>query len=90
MRNPVTLLACLAMILCSELSGATPKGRLNVSLSWGYRAPKHVPFYVKLLANDIAVMQNGRIVESGPAGEIFDNPQNDYTRQLFRAAFLEN
>jgi ABC-type microcin C transport system duplicated ATPase subunit YejF len=44
---------------------------------------------VRSLANDIAVMQNGRIVESGPAETVFARPQQEYTRQLFRAAFLE-
>jgi microcin C transport system ATP-binding protein len=42
---------------------------------------------VKALADDVAVMQNGRIVECGPAAEIFANPEHPYTRKLFTAAF---
>ncbi|MBU0729553.1 MAG: ABC transporter ATP-binding protein [Proteobacteria bacterium] len=42
---------------------------------------------IRAMADDIAVMQNGRIVESGQAAEIFRNPQHPYTRQLFSAAF---
>jgi len=45
---------------------------------------------IRSLANDIAVMQNGRIVESGPADEIFNNPKQPYTRKLFQAAFLNH
>jgi len=42
---------------------------------------------VRALANDVIVMRNGRIVEAGPADQIFENPQTDYTRALISAAF---
>ncbi|MGV2051715.1 ABC transporter ATP-binding protein [Agrobacterium sp. 22-209-1] len=42
---------------------------------------------VKALANDLIVMRHGRVVESGPAAEIFANPQQDYTKALLAAAF---
>ena len=42
---------------------------------------------VRALANDIVVMQNGRVVEQGPATEVFERPRSDYTRALFAAAF---
>ncbi len=42
---------------------------------------------VRALADEIAVMHHGRIVESGPAHRIFENPQHEYTKQLFAAAF---
>lgn len=41
---------------------------------------------VRALSDQIAVMQNGRIVEFGPAGETFSNPKHDYTKTLFKAA----
>jgi microcin C transport system ATP-binding protein len=41
---------------------------------------------VRTLADQIVVMQHGRIVEEGPAGEIFSSPRQEYTRTLFRAA----
>jgi len=42
---------------------------------------------VRALANHVIVMQNGVIVEQGPAESIFADPQTDYTRALFAAAF---
>jgi microcin C transport system ATP-binding protein len=42
---------------------------------------------VKALANDLIVMRHGKVVESGPAAEIFANPQQDYTKALLAAAF---
>ena len=42
---------------------------------------------VRALANDVIVMRNGKVVEAGPATEIFDAPQSDYTKALMAAAF---
>jgi microcin C transport system ATP-binding protein len=42
---------------------------------------------VKALAGQLIVMRHGKVVESGPAATIFNNPENDYTRALFAAAF---
>ena len=42
---------------------------------------------VRALANYVVVMQNGRVVEEGPAETIFADPQTGYTRALFKAAF---
>jgi peptide/nickel transport system ATP-binding protein len=38
------------------------------------------------ICDDVAVMQHGRIVEQGPAGEVLTHPQQAYTRQLLEAA----
>ena len=37
------------------------------------------------LADTIAVMRAGQIVETGPVGQVLDDPQHEYTRQLLRA-----
>jgi len=42
---------------------------------------------VRALANDVIVMRNGKIVEYGPAEQIFERPQTDYTKALISAAF---
>jgi microcin C transport system ATP-binding protein len=42
---------------------------------------------VRALASNVIVMQNGRVVEQGPAAEVFARPKTEYTRALFAAAF---
>jgi peptide/nickel transport system ATP-binding protein len=41
---------------------------------------------VKELADEVAVMRNGRIVESGPADRVLIAPEHPYTRRLLAAA----
>ena len=41
---------------------------------------------VRAMAHDLIVMKNGQVVESGPAAEIFANPQQPYTKALLEAA----
>ena len=40
---------------------------------------------VRYLSSKIYVMNQGKIVENGPIGEVMDNPQNEYTRKLISA-----
>ena len=40
---------------------------------------------VRKVSHRVAVMTDGKIVETGPTAEIFDNPQHDYTRHLLAA-----
>jgi microcin C transport system ATP-binding protein len=42
---------------------------------------------VSALASRVVVMRAGKIVEEGPADELFKNPKTPYTRALFAAAF---
>ena len=41
---------------------------------------------VHYMADDIAVMRRGQIVEYGPAEQVFTHPQHDYTRSQLAAA----
>lgn len=41
---------------------------------------------VKHMANDVAVMKGGRIVESGSVAEVFESPSHEYTRRLIDSA----
>jgi ABC-type microcin C transport system duplicated ATPase subunit YejF len=42
---------------------------------------------IRAVADEIAVMKDGRIVEQGPAQEIVEHPRDPYTRSLLAAAF---
>ena len=42
---------------------------------------------IRALAHDVLVMRAGRVVEQGPAEEIFERPRDPYTRALIAAAF---
>ncbi len=42
---------------------------------------------VRALSNEVIVMRDGKMVEHGPAQQIFDNPREAYTRALISAAF---
>lgn len=42
---------------------------------------------VKALAAHLIVMRYGKVVEEGPATQVFDHPRQEYTRALFAAAF---
>jgi microcin C transport system ATP-binding protein len=42
---------------------------------------------VAALASRLIVMRQGKVVEEGPAADVFAAPKSDYTRALFAAAF---
>ncbi len=62
---------------------------LQIKYRMTYMFISHDLRVVRALADQVAVMQNGRIVEAGPAREIFASPRQEYTRTLFRAALEE-
>ena len=41
---------------------------------------------VKAMAHDLIVMKDGHVVEAGRANDIFENPQEEYTKNLLEAA----
>ena len=40
---------------------------------------------IRNVVDEVAVMYGGRVVETGPVGEIFRNPSHPYTRRLLEA-----
>jgi oligopeptide transport system ATP-binding protein len=40
---------------------------------------------VRTMSDEIAVMNSGKLVEVGPAEEVYSNPRDEYTRALFTA-----
>ena len=42
---------------------------------------------IRALADDLVVMKDGKVVESGTSSEMFANPKTDYTKALMAAAF---
>jgi microcin C transport system ATP-binding protein len=61
--------------------------RLQADHGLAYLFISHDLRIVRALAHRIIVLRRGRVVEEGPAEEIFENPQQDYTRALIAAAF---
>ncbi|PVZ53854.1 dipeptide ABC transporter ATP-binding protein [Arthrobacter sp. H-02-3] len=58
---------------------------LQADLGLSYVFVTHDLGVVRLIADDVTVMKNGRVVESGPAGQVLNDPQNNYTRTLLQA-----
>ncbi len=58
---------------------------LQSDLGLTYLFIAHDLSVVKHISNEVLVMHSGRAVEQGPTAQLFDDPQDDYTRELLRA-----
>ena len=58
---------------------------LQAELGMSYLFITHDMSVVSYLADDVAVMHQGRIVENGSALDVLQNPQHDYTKKLLSA-----
>ena len=60
--------------------------RLQRDLGVAYLFISHDLGVVKHVADDIAVMRHGRVIEHGPTTRVYADPSSTYTRQLLDAA----
>ncbi len=64
----------------------------NLQAKYGltYLFISHDLAVVRALADTVMVMKSGQVVEQGPTEDIFANPRDAYTRELMRAAFVDD
>ncbi|WP_184832054.1 ABC transporter ATP-binding protein [Allocatelliglobosispora scoriae] len=56
--------------------------RLQRDLGTAYLFITHDLAVVRQIADEVVVMRHGRVVESGTADQVLDDPRDDYTRRL--------
>jgi oligopeptide/dipeptide ABC transporter ATP-binding protein len=59
--------------------------KLQIELGLTYLFVSHDLDVVRHMADDIAILQHGRLREFGPAEQVYNNPQHAYTRTLLDA-----
>ena len=95
-RQRVAIARALAaepdVLICDEITSAldvSVQGSI-VALLEGLRKDRGISMLfvthnlalVRSIAARVEILQNGRVVESGPVVEVMDNPQQEYTRNL--------
>ncbi|MDO4254085.1 MAG: ABC transporter ATP-binding protein [Kocuria sp.] len=60
-------------------------GQLQEDMGLTYLFITHDLAVVREIAHDVCVMESGKLVETGTVEEVFDNPQQEYTRRLLDA-----
>ena len=80
------------VIICDEVTSALDQlvaeeilkllQRMQDELNLSYMFITHDLATVRAIADEVVVMQHGKVVESGPKGEMFTPPHHDYTDLL--------
>ncbi|MBF0439592.1 MAG: ABC transporter ATP-binding protein [Magnetococcales bacterium] len=60
--------------------------KLQMDHGLAYLFISHDLRVIRSMAHEVMVMQNGRMVETGPTEQVFDSPQHPYTQTLLAAA----
>jgi microcin C transport system ATP-binding protein len=60
---------------------------LQVKHKLAYMFISHDLRVVRALADEVIVLQGGKVMEQGPAARIFERPEHPYTQALMAAAF---
>ncbi len=76
--------AALDLSIRAQILNMLKKVQADLGVSYLYIS--HDLLTVRFLADRVAVMYLGRIVEEGPTEEVFENPRHPYTKALMESA----